>query len=154
MPNGKTPKELGYETQDVGWKLPLWSFAGLIALALVVIVLRLFTVRGFSAMPDFSEVPKPVATAEPRPIPDGPLLQALPPVDMAEYKASAMSHLNSYGWVDEAAGKTHIPIERAMEIALEQGFATGIPEPAPSEESEDDGDAAAEATEPEGEDAP
>ncbi|MCA1555006.1 MAG: hypothetical protein LC737_11585, partial [Chloroflexi bacterium] len=29
-----------------------------------------------------------------------------------------------YGWVDQSAGITHIPIERAMELLLERGLPT------------------------------
>jgi hypothetical protein len=32
--------------------------------------------------------------------------------------------LNSYGWVDQSAGTVHIPIERAMELLVEQGVPT------------------------------
>ena len=32
--------------------------------------------------------------------------------------------LNSYGWVDQSAGTVHIPIERAMELMVEQGVPT------------------------------
>ena len=30
--------------------------------------------------------------------------------------------LNSYGWVDEAGGVVHIPIQRAMQLVVEQGL--------------------------------
>lgn len=126
MPNGKTPKELGYETQDVGWPFVLWSLGILTVLTIVSVftLLWLFSARdkvtSVGAMPD-------VATAEERPVPTGPLLQQLPPLDMKAYKAEALAHLNGYGWIDEASGKVHVPIDRAIEMALEQGFASGTP---------------------------
>jgi hypothetical protein len=32
--------------------------------------------------------------------------------------------LNSYGWVDEKTGVTHIPIEQAMQMVVQRGLAT------------------------------
>jgi hypothetical protein len=32
------------------------------------------------------------------------------------------STLNSYGWVDEGSGVVHIPIQRAMQLVVEQGL--------------------------------
>jgi hypothetical protein len=37
-------------------------------------------------------------------------------------QAQEQARLNSYGWVDEDAGVAHIPIERAMEMILEEGL--------------------------------
>ncbi len=37
-------------------------------------------------------------------------------------KSAQRGTLNSYGWVDKANGVVHIPIERAMQIAVERGF--------------------------------
>ena len=127
MPNGKTPKELGYEVEDVGWSFVLISL-GVLTVFTIISVFGLLWVFGYrdSYSPSMANRPMP-ATAEERPIPTGPLLQALPAVDMAAYKAESMKHINGYGWVDESAGKVHIPIDHAMELALEQGFAAGAP---------------------------
>lgn len=146
MPNGKTPKELGYETADVGWPFILWSLGGLTVLTVIAVfaLLAMFSAR--DKMPAVKEAPAPLATAAERPIPAGPLLQPLPPVDMAEYKTNALTHLNTYGWVDEEAGKVHIPIDHAIDLALERGFPTGIPE-APAEEPAEAAPADADAAE-------
>jgi len=132
MPNGKTAKELGYEVEDVGWKFVLWSL-GILTVVTIVSIFMLLVVFGYrDSYSSMADQTLPV-TAEERPIPGGPLLQAQPPVDMATYKAEALKHINGYGWVDESAGKAHIPIERAMELALEQGFAAGAPVAAPEQ---------------------
>lgn len=39
-----------------------------------------------------------------------------------QLKASETEQLNSYGWVDEQAGYVHIPIDRAMDLVLQQGL--------------------------------
>jgi len=33
--------------------------------------------------------------------------------------------LNTYGWVDQKTGVAHIPIERAMDLIVQQGLPTG-----------------------------
>ncbi len=126
MPNGKTPKELGYETEDVGWSFIIWSAVILTGFTLVTIfgLLWIFGARDlYKSIGDKTVV----STAEERPLPAGPRLQAQPPLDMDAYKTSAMNHLHNFGWVDESVGIVHIPIERAMEKALEEGFAFGPP---------------------------
>ena len=130
MPNNKTPIELGYETQDLQWPVVLWSLGIILVLTLVSIFGLALLFKYRDAEPLLIRNVAPVTMAEPRTIPTGPLLQALPSVDMAEYKAKSSSHMEHFGWVDEASGKVHIPIDRAMEIALEQGFPTGVPAPA------------------------
>lgn len=40
-------------------------------------------------------------------------------VDM---KAEALKQIQTYGWVDQNAKLVHVPIERAMELALQKGF--------------------------------
>ena len=155
MPNGKTPKELGYETQDVQWPLVLWTMGSLIVIVLVSIfgLLLLFSKR--DQMIPQPRGKQPMTMAEERPIPTGPLLQARPPVDMKRYLDQSNAHMESFGWVDEASGKVHVPIERAMELALEQGFPTGAPAPVATETPEPEAPAAAEAPDEEeaGEDA-
>jgi len=145
MPNGKTPKELGYETEDLQWPIVLWSLGIVLVSTLIIIGI---TVAAFA----WRDTPRllmrdvaPVATAEERTIPQGPLLQASPPLDQEAYEAKSFSHMESFGWVDEANGVVHVPIDRAMEIALHNGFPTGT---APADDTEPADDA-----EPSGEDA-
>lgn len=38
--------------------------------------------------------------------------------NLAELHKADQERLNSYGWIDQAHGVTHIPIERAMELEL------------------------------------
>ena len=52
-----------------------------------------------------------------------PRLQADPLADMNALREQEEKILNSYGWTDQANGKVHIPIERAMDLIA----ATGLP---------------------------
>jgi len=56
-------------------------------------------------------------------LPEGvPLLQAKPLEELAAHRAAEDELLSTYGWSDQSLGVAHIPIERAMELKLEQGF--------------------------------
>ena len=48
----------------------------------------------------------------------GPRLQTAPAVDLAAFQREKRERLEGYGWVDRAAGRVHIPIERAMELMV------------------------------------
>ena len=56
--------------------------------------------------------------------PPQPRLQRVPGVDLEQMRTIEDSILSSYGWVDEEAGVTRIPIDRAMELTLERGLPT------------------------------
>jgi hypothetical protein len=49
-------------------------------------------------------------------------LQVNPARDLLELQQKNQHILQTYGWVDQAKTRVHIPIEKAMEKALEQGF--------------------------------
>jgi len=45
-----------------------------------------------------------------------PRLQPNPQADLNKFRLREEEQLNSYGWVDQKAGKIHIPIERAIDV--------------------------------------
>ena len=111
----------GFETRDVNVRGILWlaaSVSGTVALALVVLSLLLTQLQGEArrADPELS----PLATS-PRP-PPPPRLQNTPIRDFAEYQRDQQAQLDSYGWVDAKQGIVRIPIEKAMDLALERGL--------------------------------
>ncbi|RRR72304.1 MAG: hypothetical protein EI684_10215 [Candidatus Viridilinea halotolerans] len=55
-------------------------------------------------------------------MPAGPLLEQNPLVESTQMLEAANQRLNSYGWVDERGGVSHIPLERAKELLLEVGI--------------------------------
>ena len=56
--------------------------------------------------------------------PPAPRLQTQPFKDVYQLKSGQLEKLNSYGWVDQATGVVHIPIDEAMRIIGEEG--TGV----------------------------
>lgn len=58
---------------------------------------------------------------EPR-LPPEPRLQVFEKRTLQEQRAFEKEKLNGYGWVDQAAGVAHIPVDRAMELTAERGL--------------------------------
>lgn len=93
------------------------------AATLVSAVLMWFLFRGLLAREEARD-PKPLAIVERTqpPPPPGPRLQVTPEADMAALRAEEGAALAGYGWVDRAAGRVRIPIERAMALVAERGL--------------------------------
>ncbi len=111
---------LRYESKDVDFPVLLM----LTGLLVVILSGTLFLGRAlnrfflhYSATHD-----QPVsALAEMNRLPPEPRLQVNPPVDMIRLRDIEEVLLNNYSWVDPAAGKVRIPINRAMAIVAERG---------------------------------
>ena len=56
-------------------------------------------------------------------VPPGPRQQTHPARDLAAFRAAKQEQLTSYGWVDQAHGIVHIPIDEAMKKIAERGLA-------------------------------
>lgn len=54
------------------------------------------------------------------PSPDGVVLQSDELSDLHRYQQEKAALLHTYGWADKEKGIAHIPVERAMAIALEK----------------------------------
>lgn len=70
--------------------------------------------------------------AEERGRPTEPLLQAHPPAELAEVRAWEDRTLATYGWIDPVAGVVRVPVARAVELVLAEGFP--VREPSGGEE--------------------
>jgi hypothetical protein len=57
-----------------------------------------------------------------RTVPAGPELQAIPARELALVRAREASLLYGTEWVDAVNGVVRIPIERAIELSLQEGF--------------------------------
>jgi hypothetical protein len=54
-----------------------------------------------------------------------PKLEADPGADLQRYLAAKEKALHSYGWIDRQRGVVHIPIERAMDLTVEESRQQG-----------------------------
>lgn len=56
-----------------------------------------------------------------------PALQVNPGGDLLQFQRKQKHRLESYGWIDPRAGIIQLPIERAMQLIVEQGLPTWQP---------------------------
>lgn len=67
--------------------------------------------------------------ASSRPLPPEPRLETAPRLDLSIYLDEQRSQLATYGWTDRQNGIVRIPIERAMQLLLQQGLPTRAASP-------------------------
>ncbi len=116
--------EPGYETRDVPPSLVFWS---LTVLGVFTVIATILVLGMFMLLRERTDMvsPQPSPFADERVLPPAPRLQALPPLDLAKYNAEMNEKLNSYGWVNKAAGTAHIPVDVALDIIAERGLPYG-----------------------------
>ena len=111
----------GYELSDAQFRpLLVW------AIGLVVLVIGALGISFglFDLLHNRSEatMAQPSPLIEGRQLPPFPRLQVKPEQAWQVFEAKEDSELNSYGWVGRDAGIVRIPIDEAMQIALDRGF--------------------------------
>lgn len=102
-----------------------------------------FTSRELAARPSVSPVYE-------RELPRGPLLQANPDDDWAEFEQTQMEYLDSYGYLNDEKTRAHVPVDVALKHTVAAGELPTWGEP----ELEPEPEAEAEAPDVEGEGAP
>jgi hypothetical protein len=115
----------GYEKRDANAK---WIF-GIVAFLLLGGLVMHFAVGVLTSHLAKTAAPAdrwntahgPSAVSEQTP---GPRLQISPAEDLKDFRVREDSNLNTYGWVNRTSGIVHVPIDRAMEMALQNGFPT------------------------------
>lgn len=110
-----------------GRLLPL-SVAVLVGLLLVVVGVIWLLLRLWQLPPG-----GPSQHAKPEPAYIEPRLETAPQIDRAAFTEGKQRELSSIGWVDQARGVAHIPLQDALKLAA-QGRLTlpGRPGPAPA----------------------
>jgi hypothetical protein len=138
--------------RDINLKAVVYTGVGLAVLTAVSFVLMWFFFKGLASYEerrDPEPSPMPEAARELRPA--GPTLQATPERDLEELLAIEHERLEGYGMAGDGE-HARVPIERAMEMALERGL--GTPEGTDEEPSErsDEDEGGDDETSPEGTD--
>jgi hypothetical protein len=123
---GPTPPGAQYEHTDIdpgiGYKFALWlTVAMLISFGIVYGTFRFFDSRQDAADQASQRYPMAVGVTRPNPT---PFLQTQPFKDIYMLREEEAKKMQGYGWVDKEGGVTRIPIDRAMELMLQRGFAT------------------------------
>ncbi|HUP64376.1 MAG TPA: hypothetical protein VM557_03750 [Thermoanaerobaculia bacterium] len=132
--------EIHHEQRDVDIRAILFFIAGFAVFAIVVHVLLWFHfdfMRRSERDPDLlpvsligegRQVLPPGPRLQPFPNPsqaDGRALSPLqtnPPYDMEQMRKQEAEWLAGYGWVNQGTGTVRIPIDQAMDLALQRGF--------------------------------
>jgi hypothetical protein len=126
-----TPEDAEYEHTDIepgiAGRFALWlAIAMVISGAIVYGTFWLFEGREETLSVELRQFPLAAGQAKEPPT---PRLQVQPFKDLHQLKSAQLEKLHSYGWVDQASGVVHIPIEEAMRLISERG---GIPTSAQS----------------------
>ncbi len=129
-----------FESRDLSSRAVL-SFLIVLGIAVVLVHLALWGIYKYMAGSDLLYKPaNPIITSnramrraggDPQVMFPAPRLQPNPVADMNKLRVYEEEELNSYGWVDQAKGKVHIPIEQAMAIVARTGLPTRTPALAP-----------------------
>ena len=125
-----TPDDAEYEHTDIepaiASKFAIWlAIAMLISGAIVYGTFWLFEGRQQAFNREIQQFP--LAAGQPKD-PPAPRLQTQPFKDVYQLKSTQLDKLHSYGWVDQATGVVHIPIDEAMRIVTERAAVPSRPE--------------------------
>ncbi|EFO79468.1 hypothetical protein OSCT_2594 [Oscillochloris trichoides DG-6] len=112
----------GHELQDANVSPLAFSVVGLFGVLVGAFIFIAVLMGLFGSNPTETGNALPEPTAIQQQLPPAPRLEQNPLVDGTQIMTTAQQRLSSYGWVDEAAGTAHIPIDRAMELLLERGI--------------------------------
>jgi len=123
---GPTPPGAKYEHTDidtsVGYKFALWlAVAMVLSAGIVYGTLVFFENQTQTADATAQKYPLAVGVAKNPPAPN---LQTQPFKDLYMLRKGEAEKLERYGWVDKEGGIARIPIDRAMAVMMERGFAT------------------------------
>jgi len=113
----------GHETTDANTRPIALLLVALATLVFLAMLLMAWLLDLFQLRPD-QNLNVPAGLTDQEQVPPEPRLQAYPVVDLEKLRVREEQQLNSYEWIDEAAGVMRIPIERAMDIIAENGLPT------------------------------
>lgn len=128
-PGHESHAQVAYEQVDIN----SWSVTKFAVLLVVMSVVSLIVSWGYFGvlhrMDDGARPAMPAMAMHPADRePPAPRLQRTPFDDVRALRVTESAQLEGYGWVDQAAGVTSIPIERAMELYVQRA---NQPAPAP-----------------------
>jgi hypothetical protein len=124
--SGGSPESLraGHELSDVQVK-PLLQFGVMMAIVVALTMWGVYVMhKGLDEF--FAErAPEPHPMQSSGAAPAGPRLQSNEAADFRKFAAEQTSHTTSdsaYIWIDKPTEVVRVPIERAMELVLEEGL--------------------------------
>jgi hypothetical protein len=131
----EVPYEAPHESvefdREIQYHQLIWMGAGLLVIALLSGVGVFFLLRGFVSW-RAEQAAGSTPLVAPAPTAVAPQLLARPERELDLVRREETERLKSYGWVDQAAGVAHIPVERAIEIVAARGLPARAAAPATS----------------------
>ena len=124
MPVDPTQPSRGHEQRDANaaWILGIVIFLFVFGLSIHGILAGFLRSLQHSAPPTDAWRPRPRPGHLEQARPPGPTLQVSPPADLQAFRSREEAELHSYGWVDRTSGVVRIPIDRAMQLVLQEGL--------------------------------
>ncbi len=114
--------EPGSAEKGLQYRLIYFALMAIIALCVFFSMALWPMVKGMSYM-EARDSDTPLLDAQLETLrPAGALLQPDPPADLERLEKRDDHQLNSYGWVDQASGRAHIPLEIARQKVLDEGL--------------------------------
>lgn len=113
---------VSYEPREADLRVVL-AFLAALGLAAVMVLVVLWGMFSYfrTKSAERGPLPSPRMFTSPPNVPQ-PQLQPDPVADYNVYHLSAKEMLDNYGWVDQKAGVTRIPIDKAMDLVAERGL--------------------------------
>ena len=107
-------KPFGHEPDAVHYRTILLC-VGVLAAVVIGVAVGLHFILTRAVIPNHAEI-----AAQPARIPPTPRLQAHPQTDFAKFRAKKDALLSQYAWPDPQRDYARIPIQRAMQIYVQQ----------------------------------
>jgi hypothetical protein len=115
---------IGHETADASVRGIIYAAVGL-AVGTVLSGLIVYGIFQYLANHPLSTAPpNPMAESDRQQFPPGPRIEDRPAIEVKDMRSDEDKILSTYGWTDKKAGVVRIPIDRAIELQLQQGFPT------------------------------
>jgi hypothetical protein len=108
-----------HEKTDVQIEAIPWVVGGFVVVMILFFV-GVWWIYRFYRSVDASHDERRTYVQQATPIPPEPRLQVDPEVDLQRFRAEQARQLNSYGWAAPEEQRVRIPVERAMELVIQE----------------------------------
>ncbi len=125
------PPGMKHETRDLSTRVVLIFGVSLLVAAIVIhiAVWLLYAWMGRASESAYTREFPLAPVGAPR-LPPPPRLQTQPREDLKEMRKEEDRLLSNYGWADPNTGRVRLPIDRAMQLLVEQGLPSRASGPA------------------------
>lgn len=105
---------------EIPLKPIIWSTVSIAVAVFIAFVFNIWLMEAWDGYRATSVRVSPLAEAQQRFEHVDPKLQPSPEAELIVMQEEQEEHLESYGWIDPLERRVHIPVERAMEIVLDE----------------------------------